>query len=72
MRINKLNGAILASVLVLSVGTIAVKAAPISEKQKVITTKKTTETKNSTESTSVDAITVTPTVPAKEETVSGN
>lgn len=71
MRINKLNGAILASVLVLSVGTIAVKAAPISEKQKVITTKK-TETKNSTESTSVDAITVTPTVPAKEETVSGN
>lgn len=72
MRINKLNGAILASVLVLSVGTIAVKAAPISEKQKVITTKKTTETKNSTESTSVDATTVTPTVPAKEETVSGN
>lgn len=72
MRINKLNGAILASVLVLSVGTIAVKAAPISEKQKVITTKKTTETKNSTELTSVDAITVTPTVPAKEETVSGN
>lgn len=72
MRINKLNGAILASVLLLSVGTIAVKAAPISEKQKVITTKKTTETKNSTESTSVDAITVTPTVPDKEETVSGN
>lgn len=72
MRINKLNGAILASVLVLSVGTIAVKAAPISEKQKVITTKKTTGTKNSTESTSVDATTVTPTVPAKEETVSGN
>lgn len=72
MRINKLNCAILASVLVLSVGTIAVKAAPISEKQKVITTKKTSETKNSTESTSVDAITVTPTVPAKEEMVSGN
>ncbi len=72
MRINKLKGAILASVLVLSVGTIAVKAAPISEKQKITTSKKTTETESSTKSTSIDAITVTPTVPAKDEAVSGN
>lgn len=71
MRINKLKGAILASVLVLSVGTIAVKAAPISEKQ-ITASKNTTQTNSSTKSTSIDAITVTPTVPAKDEAVSGN
>ena len=67
MRINKLKSVIFASVLMLSVGTIAVKAAPMTEKQKVTSSKKTSDTKRNTESSSIDSVTVTPTTSATEE-----
>ena len=55
MRLNKFKGAVFASVIVLSIGAIAVKAAPSSEKQRGASTEKTTESTNVTS-------TVTPTV----------
>lgn len=62
MRLNKLKGAVLASVLVLSIGVVAVKAAPSSEKQKETSTVKSTENVGVTATTPEKAITVSTSV----------
>lgn len=67
MRINKLKGIIFASILMMSVGTIAVKAAPATDKQKTINSKKISEANRNTESILGDSAIVTPTIPATEE-----
>ena len=67
MRINKLKGIIFASILMMSVGTIAVKAAPATDKQKTINSKKVSEANRNTESILGDSAIVTPTIPATEE-----
>ncbi len=74
MRLNKMKGAVIASVIVLSIGAIAVKAAPSSEKQRETSSAKTTENTSITSTviptiSPSETITVTPTI-SPSETIS--
>lgn len=60
MRLDEIKGAVMASVIILSIGVIAVKAAPSSEKQKGNATYTTDNSGGTSAVIPTDTITVTP------------